>query len=89
MSICVRASFCRQREFLEKHWEEGADRDASVKLAVKSLLEIVENGAKSIEVCVTTRDGVVTLGDEEVEAICKTIEEEAEAAAAAGAGGSS
>ena len=39
-------------EFLEKNYEEGMDRDATVQLVVRSLLEVVQTGAKNIEVYV-------------------------------------
>jgi 20S proteasome subunit alpha 4 len=35
------------REFLEKNHEDSMDKDQTIKLAIKSLLEVVQTGAKS------------------------------------------
>ncbi len=35
------------REFLEKNYKDAMDKQETVKLAVKSLLEVVQTGAKS------------------------------------------
>lgn len=40
------------REFLEKNWEAGMSNENSIKLAVKSLLEVVQTGAKNIDLAV-------------------------------------
>jgi 20S proteasome alpha/beta subunit len=40
------------REFLEKNHRDDLTRDETVKLAIKSLLEIVQTGAKNIEISV-------------------------------------
>jgi len=40
------------REFLEKHYEENLKEDEAVDLALKTLLEVVESGANSIELMV-------------------------------------
>ena len=39
------------REYLEKKYEPGLSDDEAVKLAVETLLEVVEND-KNMEVCV-------------------------------------
>ena len=44
------------REFLEKNWKEDMDTDQTVKLAVTSLLEVVQSGAKNIEIAVMERE---------------------------------
>ncbi|KAI8927644.1 nucleophile aminohydrolase [Entophlyctis helioformis] len=92
------------REFLEKNYAEDMNRDDAIKLAIKSLLEVVQTGAKNIEIAVMGQDAVVKILDaSEVEAITKIIEAEAAAeaekkskkggsaaaAAASAAGGSS
>lgn len=41
------------REFLEKNYKEDMSKDEVVKLAVKSLLEVVQTGAKSRSFCLT------------------------------------
>ncbi|KAI5211559.1 N-terminal nucleophile aminohydrolase [Aureobasidium subglaciale] len=40
------------REFLERNHKEGMDREETIKLTVKSLLEVVQTGAKNIEIAV-------------------------------------
>jgi len=68
------------REFLEKNYKEEMSKEESVKLAVKSLLEVVQTGAKNIEIAVMASDSTVkNLGDDEVEAIVAEIEKEKEA----------
>jgi 20S proteasome subunit alpha 4 len=64
------------REFLELNYKEKMTRDESVKLAIRSLLEIVQTGAKNIEIVVMDKDGVKSLESEEVEAVSKQIEVE-------------
>ncbi|KAG0163695.1 Proteasome subunit alpha type-4 [Apophysomyces sp. BC1034] len=67
------------REFLEKNYKESLDQKETVKLAVKSLLEVVQTGAKNIEIAVMTSDSVVKLLEvEEVEAVVAEIEKEKE-----------
>ena len=54
------------------------EREA-VKLSVQALLEVVDSGAKNMEICVVKRDGGKTIMDEtDVNAIVKEIEAEAE-----------
>ncbi|CAD6586369.1 MAG: Proteasome subunit alpha type-4, partial [Tremellales sp. Tagirdzhanova-0007] len=48
------------REFLEKNYPEDLSRDDTIKLTVKSLLEVVQTGAKNIEISVMERYGVIT-----------------------------
>jgi len=40
------------REFLERNHKDDMDRDETIKLTIKSLLEVVETGAKNIEIAV-------------------------------------
>ena len=40
------------KEFLEKHYEEDMSDEQTIKLTIKSLLEVVQTGAKNIEVSV-------------------------------------
>ncbi|WWC88853.1 uncharacterized protein L201_003768 [Kwoniella dendrophila CBS 6074] len=70
------------REFLEKNYTENLERDDSIKLTVKSLLEVVQTGAKNIEISVMESYGVIThLEQSEIEKIVATIESEKEAEA--------
>lgn len=45
------------REFLEKNYSEGLNREDTVKLTIKSLLEVVQTGAKNIEIVVMDGHG--------------------------------
>ena len=40
------------KEFLEKHYQDGLEEHDAIKLAVRTLLEIVESGGKSMEIVV-------------------------------------
>ena len=44
------------KEFLEKHHQDDLDERGAVKLAVRTLLEIVESGGKSMEIAVRRRN---------------------------------
>ncbi len=48
------------REFLEQNYKEDMDRADTIKLAIKSLLEVVQTGAKNIEIAVMD-NGVITV----------------------------
>ncbi|KIY43678.1 N-terminal nucleophile aminohydrolase [Fistulina hepatica ATCC 64428] len=70
------------REFLEKNHKDDMTREESIKLTVKSLLEVVQTGAKNIEITVMESYGVLThLELSQVEAIVAEIEQEKEAEA--------
>merc|ERR1712061_712163 len=47
------------REFLEKNYatDKVANRDDTVKLAIKALLEVVQSGGKNLEICVMETGG--------------------------------
>jgi len=49
------------REFLEKNHKDDLTREECVKLTVKSLLEVVQTGAKNIEISVMESYGKVTV----------------------------
>jgi 20S proteasome subunit alpha 4 len=49
------------REFLEKNHKDDLPRDDAIKLTVKSLLEVVQTGAKNIEITVMEEYGKVTV----------------------------
>ncbi len=67
------------REFLEKNWEEGLDEAKAVRMGVQALLEVVDSGAKNMEICVVRAGGAKSIMDEkDVDAIVKQIEAEAE-----------
>lgn len=49
------------REFLEKNHRDDLSREESIKLTIKSLLEVVQTGAKNIEISVMEGYGKVTV----------------------------
>ncbi|GAA5973410.1 hypothetical protein JCM21900_003124 [Sporobolomyces salmonicolor] len=70
------------REFLEKNWKADMSNDETVQLAVKSLLEVVQTGAKNIDLAVMDGFGKVrNLTLEELTAVVTTIEKDKEAEA--------
>lgn len=70
------------REFLEKNYKGGMSQEETIKLTVKSLLEVVQTGAKNIEIAVMTGYGQVrNLELSEIEEVVKVIEAEQEAEA--------
>lgn len=40
------------REFLERNYKDGMTKDETIKLTIKSLLEVVQTGAKNIEIAI-------------------------------------
>lgn len=75
------------REFLEKNWEEGLEEDKAVRMSVKALLEVVDSGAKNMEICVVRVGGKKTILEEkDVDEIVKSIEAEAEEGKTSGGG---
>lgn len=77
-------------ELLEKQYpRDGCSEEEALKLAVRALLEVVESGAKSIEIGVMRRARPMEMVDAaKIEALVKQLADEKEAeAAGAGAGG--
>ncbi|CAO3632868.1 unnamed protein product [Mucor hiemalis] len=67
------------REFLEKNYGDEMNEKDTIKLAIKSLLEVVQTGAKNIEIAVMLSDNTVKrLEQEEVESVVAEIEKEKE-----------
>ncbi|WFD44500.1 proteasome endopeptidase complex [Malassezia psittaci] len=70
------------REFLEKNYKQDMTQDQAIQLTIKSLLEVVQTGAKNIEIAVMTGYGQVRhLELSEIEEVVKVIEQEQEAEA--------
>lgn len=68
------------REFLEKNYTDNMSTPEAIKMTVKSLLEVVQSGAKNVEVAVMERGKAVRFLDQaEVDAIAEEIEKEKEA----------
>lgn len=75
-------------EYLEKHHTspETTSEDAAIRLAVSSLLEVVESGGKNIEVAVIRRGKPMELVSQDtLDAMTKEISDEKEKAKAASA----
>ncbi|KAL9640748.1 MAG: hypothetical protein Q9204_000597 [Flavoplaca sp. TL-2023a] len=71
------------REFLERNHQDGMDRDETIKLTVKSLLEVVQTGAKNIEIAIMAAGkSVEMLPVEDIESYVKNIESEKQEEAA-------
>jgi len=71
------------REFLERNYKEDMDREETIKLTVKSLLEVVQTGAKNIEIAIMTADKPMEMmPDEDIEVYVKGIEQEKQEEAA-------
>lgn len=69
------------REFLEKNCTETLDEATAIKLCVKALLEVVDSGAKNMEICLIRRDTPnSTLSEADLDATVAQIEAEAEEA---------
>jgi len=64
-------------EYLEKHHKDDQTDEEAIKLAVGSLLEVVENGAKNIEVTIMKRGGTMQImTEEQLASITDTISKE-------------
>jgi len=47
------------REFLERNYKDGMTRDETIKLTIKSLLEVVQTGAKNIEIAILEKGNLL------------------------------
>lgn len=72
------------REYLEKAWTQDMGEDECISLAIKALLEVVDGGAKNIEIVVMPSPGAPakTLPEERLAEVVAVIEKEAEEAKA-------
>ncbi|KAI0480810.1 proteasome component pre6 [Xylariaceae sp. FL0804] len=71
------------REFLERNYRDGMDREATIRLAIKSLLEVVQTGAKNIEIAVMAPGKTIEmLPVDDIEGYVKNIEQEKQEEAA-------
>mmetsp|Transcript_9224 Transcript_9224/g.11627 ORF Transcript_9224/g.11627 Transcript_9224/m.11627 type:complete len:252 (+) Transcript_9224:92-847(+) len=67
------------REFLEKNYNDDMGMKEATKLAVQALLEVVDSGAKNMEICVVKGAGEKhTMTEAEVAVVVKEIEAEIE-----------
>lgn len=71
------------REFLERHHKDGMGREETIQLTIKSLLEVVQTGAKNIEIAIMAPGmAMEMLPDDQIEACVKSIEAEKQEEAA-------
>ena len=63
-------------EFLEGNWEAGLEEDAAVRLAIKSLMEVVDAGSNHMSVVVVKAGGATSLPDETVDEISNELKAE-------------
>lgn len=71
------------REFLERNHQDEMDREQTIQLTIKSLLEVVQTGAKNIEVAIMSPgQSIEMLPDDQIEAYVKSIETEKQEEAA-------
>jgi len=64
------------REYLEKNYTDES-ADATLKLTIRALLEVVESGGKNLEIAVLRHGAPLRfLDDAELEAVVKQVEEE-------------
>lgn len=69
-------------EMLEKNYKEGCTTEEATRLATKALLEVVESGAKSIEIGIMRKDtGMEMLPEADVAAVVDALEAEKKAEA--------
>ena len=69
------------REFLEKQYQDLKEQDLTdkkcIRLAIQALLEVVDSGAKTMELCVVRQGGVKEmLSEQQIQAVVDEIEAE-------------
>lgn len=65
------------REFLERNYKDDMDRESTIQLTIKSLLEVVQTGAKNIEIAIMAPGKPMEmLPSEDIENYVKAIETE-------------
>jgi len=68
------------REFLEKKYADGLNQQATMRLAIETLLEVVES-EKNIELCIVKAGNISEMVSEErIQAVVREIVAEKEAA---------
>lgn len=66
-------------EFLEKHYKTNMDEAKGVKLAVRCLLEVVEHGAKNIDIGILEKGKKLRkLNEKQVNELVEQIQKEDE-----------
>jgi 20S proteasome subunit alpha 4 len=69
------------REFLEKQYQDLKEQDLTdkkcIRLAIQALLEVVDSGAKTMELCVVRKGGVKEmLSEQQIQEVVDEIEAE-------------
>jgi 20S proteasome subunit alpha 4 len=73
------------REFLEKQYSSNTTEQQCLRLAIQALMEVVDSGAKTMELCIVRRGGKKEmLSEEMIEAVVKEIESEQQEAQGGG-----
>jgi 20S proteasome subunit alpha 4 len=72
------------REFLEKQYQDSSEDDMTepkcVRMAVQALLEVVDSGAKTMEICIVRAGGIKEmLSEEKLQVVVEEIEAEQQA----------
>lgn len=65
------------------------EEKVAVKLGIQALLEVVDSGAKNMEICLVKEDGTSVMTEEDVDVLVKEIEQEIEENKSKSKGGSS
>ncbi|CAE7469928.1 psmA7 [Symbiodinium natans] len=65
-------------DFLEKKYKEDLDEDATIRLALKGLLEVTEASGKNIEVVIVKEGGITWMPDDKLEPLVKELDDTAE-----------
>jgi len=65
-------------DFLEKKFTEDMDQDATLRLALKGLLEVTEASGKNIEVVIVQKSGLKWMKEEELDPLLKELDDTAE-----------
>jgi len=65
-------------DFLEKKFQEDMDEEATLRMALKGLLEVTEASGKNIEVVIVKKDQMKWLSEEDLEPLLKELDDTAE-----------
>merc|ERR1712186_29329 len=65
-------------DFLEKKFTEDMEEDATLRLALKGLLEVTEASGKNIEVVIVKQSGLEWMKEEELDPLLKELDDTAE-----------
>jgi 20S proteasome subunit alpha 4 len=69
-------------DYMEKEYKDGMSKDQCIRFAIKALLEVVESGARNVELVIMQHRKTQYLSDEELSAFVASVEQEREEEAA-------